>query len=208
VIIGLGVATMHYIGMSAMSMQDTIRYNLALVGVSVLIAVVAGTAALLAGLHVGGVWSSLAVSLIMGVAVTGMHYTGMAAMHLYPGGSGMTMSGHAPDSFLFPLILGVSVLTFVLGLVIALSPNEEEILADARLSQLLAPSADAITLRAYSDIGPESYRDQDLDQRLDQHLNQHPTQRFDQSVETPYDPASAVPVPRQGANSETTSGMS
>ena len=53
-----------------------------------------------AGLRVRSVWFSLAVSLIMGVAVTGMHYTGMAAMH---GGSGMTtMSAYPADSFLFP----------------------------------------------------------------------------------------------------------
>jgi NO-binding membrane sensor protein with MHYT domain len=212
VIIGVGVATMHYVGMSAMSMQDTVRYNMAMVAVSVLIAIVAGTAALVAGLHVRGVWSSVGVSMVMGVAVTGMHYTGMAAMHVYPGGSGMTMSGDAPDSFLFALLLGESVLTFVLALVIALSPNEEEILADAQLSQRLAPSADAITLRAYSDIAPASYLDQELDQRLDQ--------RLDQSVNQPrrsYDPTPTVPVPRQGADSpvprqgahpETTSEMS
>jgi NO-binding membrane sensor protein with MHYT domain len=179
VIIGLGVATMHYVGMSAMSMQDTVRYNLAMVGVSVLIAIVAGTAALMAGLHVRGVWSSLGVSLIMGVAVTGMHYTGMAAMHVYPGGGGITISGHAPDSFLFPLLVGAIVLTFVLALVIALSPNEEEILADAQLSLRLAQSADVLTLRAYSDIGPGSHLDQSLDQQLDQYLNQ----RLGQSVE-------------------------
>ncbi len=137
VIIGIGVATMHYVGMSAMSMQDTVRYNMGLVGVSVLIAIVAGTAALLAGLRVRGVWSSLGVSLIMGVAVTGMHYTGMAAMHVYAGGNGMTMSGHSPDSFLFPLLLSASVLTFLLSLIIAVSPNEDEIRADASLSQRL-----------------------------------------------------------------------
>jgi len=135
VIIGVGVAAMHYVGMSAMSMPDTVRYNMGLVAVSVLIAIVAGTAALLAGVHVGGVWSSLAVSLIMGVAVTGMHYTGMAAMHVYAGPHVMTMTGAAPNSFLFPLLLGASVLTFMLALIIALSPNEEEIRADARLSQ-------------------------------------------------------------------------
>jgi NO-binding membrane sensor protein with MHYT domain len=135
VIIGVGVAAMHYVGMSAMSMPDTVRYNMGLVAVSVLIAIVAGTAALLAGLHVGGAWSSLAVSLIMGVAVTGMHYTGMAAMHVYPAAHGMTMTGDSPNSFLFPLLLGASVLTFMLSLIIALSPNEEEIRADARLSQ-------------------------------------------------------------------------
>jgi NO-binding membrane sensor protein with MHYT domain len=134
VFVGVGVAGMHYVGMSAMSMPDTVRYNLVLVAVSVLIAIVAGTAALLAGLHVSGVWSSLAVSLVMGVAVTGMHYTGMAAMHVYAG-KGMTMTGASPNSFLFPLLLGASVLTFMLALIIALSPNEEEIRADARLSQ-------------------------------------------------------------------------
>src|ERR1700685_3669959 len=43
VIIGVGVAAMHYVGMSAMSMPDTVRYNMVLVAVSVLIAIVAGT---------------------------------------------------------------------------------------------------------------------------------------------------------------------
>jgi len=140
VIIGVGVAAMHYAGMSAMIMQGTVRYNMGLVGVSVLIAIVAGTAALVAGLRVRSIWSTLAVSLIMGVAVTGMHYTGMAAMHVYAGGSGMTtMSGYPADSFLFPLLLGASVLTFLLSLIIAMSPNEDEIRADASLSERLAP---------------------------------------------------------------------
>jgi NO-binding membrane sensor protein with MHYT domain len=140
VVIGIGVSTMHYVGMSALSMPGTVRYNLGLVGVSVLIAVVAGTAALLAGLHVGGAWSSLPVSLVMGIAVTGMHYTAMAAMHVYAGHGGMTTPGTPPDSFLFPLLLGASVLTFLLSLIIAMSPNEEEIRADASLSERLAPA--------------------------------------------------------------------
>ena len=139
VVIGVGVSAMHYVGMSAMSMQGTIRYNVGLVGVSVLIAIVAGTAALVAGLRVQGAWSSFAVSLIMGVAVTGMHYTGMAAMHVYAGGGTMSMSGYPADSFLFPLLLSASVLTFLLSLTIAMSPNEAEILADATLSERLAP---------------------------------------------------------------------
>jgi hypothetical protein len=54
---------------------------------------------------------------------------------VYAGGHEMTMSGASPNSFLFPLLLGASVLTFMLALIIALSPNEEEIRADARLSQ-------------------------------------------------------------------------
>ncbi len=83
VIIGFGVASMHYIGMAAMKMPDTVRYNNILVAASVVIAVVAGTAALWAALRLAAVWSTLVASLIMGVAVSGMHYTGIAAMHVY-----------------------------------------------------------------------------------------------------------------------------
>jgi NO-binding membrane sensor protein with MHYT domain len=140
VVIGIGVAIMFYVGMSAISMQGTVRYNLGLVAVSVLIAIVAGTAALLAGLYVSGTWSSVGVSLIMGVAVTGMHYTGMAAMHVYASG-GTAISGSSAGSFLFPLLLGAVVLTFLLALIIAMSPNEEEIRADQSLSERLRPVA-------------------------------------------------------------------
>ena len=122
---------MHDVGMSAMSMQGTVRYNAGLARVSVLIAIVAGTAALTAGLRVRGLWSSLGVSLIMGVAVTGMHYTGMAAMHVYAGGSRMTMSRDSADSFPSRPFNCAGVLMFLLSLIISVSPNEDEIRDDA-----------------------------------------------------------------------------
>jgi NO-binding membrane sensor protein with MHYT domain len=157
VIIGLGVSTMHYIGISAMSMQGTVRYNMFLVAVSVLIAIVAGTAALLAGLHVRGLWSSLGVSLIMGVAVTGMYYTGMAAMHVYAGGTSMATSGSSPASFLLPLLLGAAVFTFLVSLIIAMSPNEDEIRAEASLTERLRSAAEAHSTGRYGN--PELRQD-------------------------------------------------
>ena len=48
-IVGVGVAAMHYLGMAAMTMRDSMSYNPPLVALSVLIAIVAGTAALSAG---------------------------------------------------------------------------------------------------------------------------------------------------------------
>lgn len=135
VIVGIGVATMHYVGMNAMSMDDSVQYDMGLVAVSVLIAIVAGTAALWAGLRVRGIGSTIIAALVMGVAVSGMHYTGMAAMRVYSGGPGMTMSGESAESFVLPLLLGVSVLTFLMTLVIALSPSEDEIREDASLQE-------------------------------------------------------------------------
>lgn len=132
VIVGAGVATMHYMGMAAMSMPDSMRYDMPLFALSVVIAIVAGTAALWAGTRVRGVGATIAASLIMGVAVSGMHYTGMAAMRVYPGTMPGT-GGSTAASFLVPLLIGISLLTFVLTLTISLSPSEDEIHADALL---------------------------------------------------------------------------
>jgi NO-binding membrane sensor protein with MHYT domain len=141
VIMGTGIAAMHYFGMAAVSMHGTVQYNLRLVGISVLIAIVTCAAALAAGLRGRGVGSSLGVSIVMGIAITGMHYTGMAAMRVYAGGSGLVMPGEPSSSLLLPLLLGASVVTFLLMLIVAMSPNEDEILADASLTQRLRAGA-------------------------------------------------------------------
>jgi NO-binding membrane sensor protein with MHYT domain len=152
VIIGFGVASMHYIGMAAMKMPDTVRYSDILVVVSVVIAVVAGTAALWAALRLAAVWSTLVASLIMGVAVSGMHYTGIAAMHVYatpsPGMLASMPGGVSAQAFLIPLIVGISLLAFALTVIISLSPTEAEMREDTALlaslaAQLAAPPAGA-----------------------------------------------------------------
>jgi NO-binding membrane sensor protein with MHYT domain len=140
VIVGIGVASMHYLGMEAMSMPDTMRYNAPLFAASVVIAIVAGTAALWAGTRVRSVRATVVASLIFGVAVSGMHYTGMAAMEVYPassgsGGSMAAMGGASAISFIVPLLAGISLLMFGLTLAITLSPNEAEIHEDAVLRQ-------------------------------------------------------------------------
>jgi len=137
IIIGFGVASMHYIGMAAMLMPDVVRYNNTLVALSIVIAVVAGTAALWAALQLTTMWSTLVASLIMGVAVSGMHYTGIAAMHVYaaqsPGEMAGMQGGVSAQAFLLPLIVGISILAFILTAVISLSPTEAEIREDAAL---------------------------------------------------------------------------
>jgi len=138
VIVGIGVATMHYLGMAAMSMRDTMHYSVPLLALSVVIAVVAGTAALWAGTRVRGIGATVGASLIFGVAVSGMHYTGMAAMQVYPdakgsAGSMAAMSGVSAVSFIVPLLAGISLLMFALTLTITLSPTEAEIHEDAVL---------------------------------------------------------------------------
>jgi NO-binding membrane sensor protein with MHYT domain len=137
-ITGLGVACMHYLGMAAMRMPGKVTYDPLLFILSAAIAVVAATAALWAALRLRGVLVTLAASLIMGIAVSGMHYTGMAAMRMYPaaGPAGMVMGGGGgatAESFLLPLIIGISVVSFLLSATVAAAPTEEEIRYDAAL---------------------------------------------------------------------------
>lgn len=83
---GLGVAGMHYTGMVAMRMPATTVYDTNIVVVSVLIAVVASTVALWLAFNLRGWAQMLGSALVMGVAVCGMHYTGMYAAHFMPTG--------------------------------------------------------------------------------------------------------------------------
>jgi len=158
-IIGLGVASMHYIGMAAMKMPDTVRYDNTLVVLSVVIAVVAGTAALWAALRLAAVWSTVVASLIMGVAVSGMHYTGIAAMHVYgsqnPGMLAAMSGGVSAQAFLLPLIIGISLLAFVLTVIISLSPTEAEMREDAALMAHLSARAREGSVGAHRAGRPE-----------------------------------------------------
>ena len=148
VVIGVGVAAMHYMGMAAMSMTGSMSYSLPLVTLSVLIAIVAGTAALWIGTWVSSVAATFGAALVMGVAVTGMHYTGMAALRvtggLMPSMGGIDgvsaasgVSGATAATFLIPLLLVVSLATFLLTLSISMTPGEDEIRADAEMRRRL-----------------------------------------------------------------------
>ncbi|MBU2863662.1 diguanylate cyclase [Reinekea forsetii] len=85
-LVGMGVFAMHYSGMIAMQMSPGIIYNIPLVILSGIIAVAASFAALLICRNIELVpvkYSLLArfsAALIMGIAVCGMHYTGMSAV--------------------------------------------------------------------------------------------------------------------------------
>jgi two-component system chemotaxis sensor kinase CheA len=78
-VVGLGVAAMHYTGMSALILDGEIHYNGAGVALSIAIAVVAATAALWLTLNLTRSWQRAAAALVMAFAVCGMHYTAMAA---------------------------------------------------------------------------------------------------------------------------------
>jgi len=126
-LMGTGICTMHYTGMAAMRMSPPIVYDPALFVASVLIAIGASLAALWIAFQLRKKHSATAIlaklgsALVMGIAITGMHYTGMAAANFAPdsvclaAGSGSGLS----NSALAGLIAAATVTILIITLVIS-----------------------------------------------------------------------------------------
>jgi NO-binding membrane sensor protein with MHYT domain len=126
VITGLAVALMHYTGMWAVRTQGTIAYDKGLVALSILVAVVAATATLWFTLVLESPVLRFVAGLVMGVAVVGMHYTGMAAVRVTVERSAPVPVGPEVFSFLFPV--------FVIGLLALAVPITAVMLAPDRIA--------------------------------------------------------------------------
>jgi NO-binding membrane sensor protein with MHYT domain/nitrogen-specific signal transduction histidine kinase/CheY-like chemotaxis protein len=97
---GPAIAGMHYIGMAALNVPASLHWHAVLVTASVAIAVVASFAALALAYRLrsdasaAGVARRLAAAAVMGLAIAGMHYTGMAAARFtLPGQTGAPAGG-------------------------------------------------------------------------------------------------------------------
>jgi NO-binding membrane sensor protein with MHYT domain len=90
IILGLAIASMHYTGMEALLITLNIRYLPTLFFISILIAIVASEAALWFAMKSDQVIQKFRTRIkivsasVMGIAICGMHYTGMAASVFTP----------------------------------------------------------------------------------------------------------------------------
>jgi diguanylate cyclase (GGDEF)-like protein len=140
-LMGAGVCAMHYTGMAAMRMSPAIHYDHALVALSVVIAVVASGAALWLAFRLRQHSSRVKLlragsAIIMGCAITGMHYTGMAAAQM-PANSVCLASHSGSDSLWLASFVILSTLG---GLFIVLVTS----VIDMRLESRTAALADSL----------------------------------------------------------------
>lgn len=111
----IGVVLMHYMGMAAMRMDGTLTYNRSLQGLSTLIALMASNASLLLFRRFRHIpnfsrWKIYS-AVLMGVAVSGMHYTGMLAVQIHHKEPWVRVEEHDYGGF---LLLAVAVATFII----------------------------------------------------------------------------------------------
>jgi PAS domain S-box-containing protein len=115
IFMGLAIAGMHYTGMAAIRTSGSISYDPAIVGASIAIAILVSLVAIAVIRNLIGrgtekrLWlKKIGASLLVGLAVVGMHHSGMAAAQFVPGPAGWRTTDNLVVS------------TYELGLVVAI----------------------------------------------------------------------------------------
>ena len=124
VLMGIGIAAMHYIGMEAMRLPAMCRYSRGFVFLSVILAITISLVALWLTFRVredtrAGGLRKVTSALLMGAAIPIMHYTGMVAVTFSPMDSspdlthsvGISALGIAGIAIVTIMILGLAILT-------------------------------------------------------------------------------------------------
>ncbi|NML32697.1 MHYT domain-containing protein [Paraburkholderia antibiotica] len=136
VLMGLGIASMHYVGMAAMLMTPAIHYDPVLLVASIVIAIAASTVALWSAYTLRSAerkyvaYKRIGTALIMGVAITGMHYTGMAAAN-FPAGSICGAAGGIRPEWLAAVVIPAAIVILVVTLAVFHLDARAKFLADS-----------------------------------------------------------------------------
>ncbi len=143
VLLGVGIAIMHYVGMHGLSGNFAMTHDAAMIGLSVLIAIATAYGGLRAFLaRQGGVQLALS-AVAFGFAVSGMHYTAMAGMHLVPPaqGSHHHVDGLTASSQLLSLVVALLCFVIAAGFLLSLVPDPRKKAAAATDPVATIPAA-------------------------------------------------------------------
>jgi len=157
VLLGVGIASMHYVGMHGLSGNFSMTHDVTMVVLSVLIAIATAYGGLRAFLaRQGGVQLALS-AVAYGFAVSGMHYTAMAGMHLVPlsPGSHHHVEGLAASPQILSLVVALLCFVIAAGFLLSLVPDPRRKIAvstgmEADVTGTVAPAAPVLV----ADIPP------------------------------------------------------
>ncbi len=155
ILLGAGIASMHYTGMAGIRIVPQITYDPMLFAASVGVAISASFAALWLVFHLrhGNSWqmalSRIAAATVMGLAISGMHYTGMSAANI--GAGAYCLPGARLDNAWFGIALallamGIMIIALLTAVYDAWMQQQQTERADELREHRLASSrSDALT---------------------------------------------------------------
>lgn len=144
-LMAVGIGAMHYVGMAAMQISPPLRYDATFFALSILVAIAASISALWIGFQQYSAESisksatrKIGSAVLMGLAIAGMHYTGMSATHVLPANGTDLGSASGLDPQFIAVIAGFATfMVLLLAYVVAfydarLAAIRDEITANLR----------------------------------------------------------------------------
>ncbi|QWF41204.1 EAL domain-containing protein [Bordetella hinzii] len=150
-LMGCGIAAMHYVGMEAMRMYPAIEYSPWLFLLSVMVAILASGAALWITHHLrhnrpGAPAYRVCAAVVMGLAIVGMHYTGMAAARFAEGSVCMAVLHGISAGWLAASVTAVTLSVLGIALVVAVLDTRLEARTSALASSLAQANEELLHL--------------------------------------------------------------
>lgn len=155
ILMGAGIASMHYTGMAAMRMTPLIHYVPSLFILSILIAILASGAALFIAFHLRRLGTRVyfyraVAGVVMGLAIVGMHYTGMAAAQFSLGSICGAATGGMNPGWLALLVIIVTMAILAITLIVSVLDMRLES-RTSKLAISLAEANEELTYQALHD---------------------------------------------------------
>jgi NO-binding membrane sensor protein with MHYT domain len=108
IVMGAGISSMHYVGMSGIRGNCTLTYSAGWVMLSVVVGIVASTASLWCAMRLHGILRRIVAALIMGISISGVHYVGMLGTTFLLVDNAMELASPIFDPFTLGLITAIA----------------------------------------------------------------------------------------------------
>jgi NO-binding membrane sensor protein with MHYT domain len=108
IVMGAGISSMHYLGMSATRGNCTLTYSSGWVFLSVIIGMIASTASLWCAMRLHGIFRRIVAAMIMGVSISGVHYVGMLGTTFLQVDNALELANPIFDPFTLGLITAIA----------------------------------------------------------------------------------------------------
>src|SRR5258708_4643820 len=136
-IIGVGIASMHYLGMWGLEVPGRVTWSADLVLASIVLGMIFGYAALAIAVRYTDRWGTLVAALLLTLAIVSHHFTAMGAVEIIPDPTRSSDALSLSAGFLAAAIAGVALSVLGMSLV--------GVLADRRLASRTRKFEDIIT---------------------------------------------------------------
>ena len=140
IMMGFGIASMHYIGMSSIRGDCGLSYSMLWIIVSIGTGIAASTASLWAAMTLRGLRRRLTAALVMGISISGVHYSGMIGTTFVTLDKALALNQPILSPFSLGLVTAVATFIILGYALLTLVPESKSKTSESTVSPFSGPA--------------------------------------------------------------------